>query len=76
VVVALHEQLAATPSLVLLATLDDAVANPDRPNMPGTTDEWPNWRLPLPVRLEQLEEHPVARRVAEVLERAVHPEEA
>jgi 4-alpha-glucanotransferase len=76
VVVALHEQLAATPSLVLLATLDDAVANPDRPNMPGTTDEWPNWRLPLPVSLEQLEEHPLAHRVAEVLRRAVHPEEA
>jgi 4-alpha-glucanotransferase len=71
VVVALHEQLAATPSLVLLATLDDAVANPDRPNMPGTTDEWPNWRLPLPVSLEELEQHPLPRRLAAVLDAAV-----
>lgn len=71
VVVALHEHLAATPSLVLLATLDDAVANPDRPNMPGTTDEWPNWRLPLPVTLEELEVHPLAHRVAGVLDGAV-----
>jgi len=71
VVLALTEHLASTPSLVLLATLDDAVANADRPNMPGTIDEWPNWRLPLPVTLEQLEEHPLPRKIADVLDRAV-----
>ena len=40
---------AAAPCLLLTASLDDALALEERPNMPGTVDEWPNWRLGLPV---------------------------
>ena len=40
---AAHRALAEAPSLVVVATLDDAVGMVDRPNMPGTIDEWPNW---------------------------------
>ena len=43
-----HRLLARAPSTLLSATLDDAVAERRRPNMPGTTDR-PNWSLPLPV---------------------------
>jgi 4-alpha-glucanotransferase len=39
-----------------------------RPNLPGTTDEHPNWRLPLPVPIEQLDEAGAAA-VAEVMGR-------
>ncbi len=44
---ALHALLTRSPSRVLLAALGDAVADLRQPNMPGTVDEYPNWRLPL-----------------------------
>lgn len=72
VIVAVHEQLATAPSRLLLATVDDACASTRRPNMPGTIDEWPNWRLPLPVTLEALTTLPLARAVASALDHGVH----
>jgi 4-alpha-glucanotransferase len=61
-----HELLAKAPSLLLSATLDDAVAEQRRPNMPGTTDR-PNWSLPLPVRVEDLPGHPLLQQIARTL---------
>jgi len=37
-----YRALATAPSRVILATLDDALAVVERPNMPGTTTAWPN----------------------------------
>jgi 4-alpha-glucanotransferase len=59
-----HARLAAARSLVVTATLEDALAVRERPNMPGTTAEWPNWSLALPVPLEELPRHPLVVRVA------------
>jgi 4-alpha-glucanotransferase len=42
-----------------LATLDDLTLAAERPNMPGTTVERPNWRLPLPMRVEEISTSPV-----------------
>ncbi len=64
VITDIHRQLGASPALVRLASLDDAVAHADRPNMPGTVDEWPNWRIPLPVPLEAIEVDPIALDIA------------
>ncbi|HWG74217.1 MAG TPA: 4-alpha-glucanotransferase [Acidimicrobiales bacterium] len=64
-----YAALAGAPCAVVTATLDDVCCVEERPNMPGTTDEWPNWNLALPVPLEGLEELPVGRRVAEHLAR-------
>jgi 4-alpha-glucanotransferase len=61
-----HELLARAPSLLLSATLDDALAEKRRPNMPGTTDR-PNWSLPLPVPVEDLPGHALVREVARTL---------
>jgi 4-alpha-glucanotransferase len=61
-----HELLARAPSMLLAATLDDAVGEERRPNMPGTTDR-PNWSLPLPVPVEDLPGHPLLRTVARTL---------
>jgi 4-alpha-glucanotransferase len=61
-----HELLARAPSMLLSATLDDAVGELRRPNMPGTTKR-PNWSLPLPVPVEDLPEHPVVQTVARTL---------
>lgn len=55
VVVQTHELLAQAPSRILNATLDDALAVVERPNVPGTIDERPNWSLALPVPLEDIE---------------------
>src|SRR4051812_13386293 len=61
-----HELLARAPSTLLSAPLDDAVAEERRPNMPGTTER-PNWSLPLPVRVEDLPQHPLLQEVARTL---------
>jgi 4-alpha-glucanotransferase len=61
VVLALHLLLARSPSRLVLAALGDAVGDARQPNLPGTVDEYPNWRLPVadgegrPVSLEALE---------------------
>lgn len=49
VVLALHALLARTPCRLVLAAPGDAVGDVRQPNLPGTTDEYPNWRLPLAV---------------------------
>lgn len=64
-----YRALATAPSRVLLATLDDALAVVERPNMPGTTTAWPNWSLALPQPLEEIEEAGLPRRVATALTR-------
>ena len=62
-----YRLLASAPSIILSATLDDAVATEERPNMPGTMDEWPNWSLALPASLEALEQAPLPRAIAAAL---------
>jgi 4-alpha-glucanotransferase len=69
VIVGAHRALSGAPSLLVSATLDDAIAVVERPNMPGTMTEWPNWCLALPIPLEELETHPLANRVAAALQR-------
>ena len=64
---ALHAFLARTPSMLVAATLEDAVEATERPNVPGTLAERPNWSLPLPVLLDDLPGDPRVRRLAEVL---------
>ena len=61
-----HGLLAQAPSMLLSATLDDAVAEPRRPNMPGADDR-PNWSLPLPVLVDDLPGHPLLQDVARTL---------
>ncbi|MFP5318126.1 MAG: 4-alpha-glucanotransferase [Acidimicrobiia bacterium] len=66
---AAYGALARTPCLLLTATLDDAVGVEERPNMPGTTDEWPNWSIALPCTLEELERDSRPPRLAALLRR-------
>lgn len=53
--VAAHRALDRAGSDLVIATLEDAVGQVRRPNLPGTVDEHPNWRLPLPVSIEELD---------------------
>lgn len=63
IIAAMHRLLAATPSRLKLISPYDVLAEPRQPNLPGTVDEYPNWRLPLPATLEELRADP---RVAEI----------
>ncbi|HET9889059.1 MAG TPA: 4-alpha-glucanotransferase, partial [Mycobacterium sp.] len=47
IVVALYRYLGRTPSRLLGVALTDAVGDRRTQNQPGTTDEYPNWRVPL-----------------------------
>jgi 4-alpha-glucanotransferase len=64
-----HSLLARASSAVVVATLEDALAVRRRPNQPGTTDERPNWSIPLPVPIDHLGDQPLARSIARTLSR-------
>jgi 4-alpha-glucanotransferase len=44
---AMHLALARSPSRLVMAALGDAVGDLRQPNLPGTTDAYPNWLLPV-----------------------------
>jgi 4-alpha-glucanotransferase len=71
-VVALHALLSTAASTLVLTSPHDALGEPRQPNLPGTIDEYPNWRIPLPVTVEELLTHPLARRAVAAL-RATRP---
>ncbi|CAN5420313.1 4-alpha-glucanotransferase [soil metagenome] len=71
VVLAAHRALAEAPSMVVTATMDDLLGAEHRPNLPGTVDEHPNWRIPLPVLLDDLPGDPRAEAIADVFRSAV-----
>ena len=61
--VALYGYLTRTPAVLIGVSLADAAGERRPQNMPGTVDEYPNWRIPLadadgqPVLLEDLPAH-------------------
>jgi 4-alpha-glucanotransferase len=63
-----YSRLSACAARVVLASLDDAGAVAERPNMPGTVTAWPNWCLSLPRPVEDLLDEPLARDVAGILD--------
>jgi 4-alpha-glucanotransferase len=60
-------RLATSPSMVVTATLDDALGVEERPNMPGTIDEYPNWRLALPRPIDDFEDDDDVLALAETM---------
>jgi 4-alpha-glucanotransferase len=75
VVEALHKLLTRTPSRLLGVSLCDAVGDRRAQNQPGTSTEYPNWKLPLtdgsgmPVLLEDLVTRPRALSLAQAVSR-------
>jgi 4-alpha-glucanotransferase len=65
--VALHRLLATSPAALVTTTLEDLAGMLERPNMPGTIDEWPNWRWGLPHPLEAVLADDEARAIRTVL---------
>jgi 4-alpha-glucanotransferase len=57
--------LGKTASSLALLPIEDALALPEQPNLPGTTDEHPNWRRRLPGGAADLLDRPdVAARLS------------
>lgn len=79
VIAALYGYLGRTPSRLLALALTDAVGERRTQNQPGTTDEYPNWRVPLggpdgrPLLLEDVFTDRRAAALAEVLHAATDP---
>jgi 4-alpha-glucanotransferase len=74
VVLAMHGALVESPAVLVLAAFGDAVGDLRQPNLPGTVDEYPNWRLPVadasgrPLTLEELLASPGVRRLTALLD--------
>ena len=66
-VAAIHRFLAITPAALLLAQLEDLIGETEPVNVPGTADEYPNWRRKLSLPLEALTDDPRVRGVLALL---------
>ncbi|MBP2473203.1 4-alpha-glucanotransferase [Crossiella equi] len=71
VVHAMHAFLAATPSRFVLVSPYDVLREPRQPNLPGTVDVYPNWRIPLPVTVRELMGDPEVRRIIRTVKEGV-----
>jgi 4-alpha-glucanotransferase len=71
--VALYGYLTRTPAVLIGVSLADAAGERRPQNMPGTVDEYPNWRIPLagadgqPVLLDDLPAHAGVRAVTQAV---------
>jgi 4-alpha-glucanotransferase len=76
--VALYAYLTRTPAMLIGVSLADAAGERRPQNMPGTVDEYPNWRIPLtdgdgkPVLLEDLPGNAGIRAVADAVSSGLH----
>jgi 4-alpha-glucanotransferase len=70
VVERVYRALAASPARLLAITVEDALGVEEPPNLPGTDDSRPNWRLSLPAPLEAIRADPGVRRLIAVVGRA------
>ncbi|HYP92122.1 MAG TPA: 4-alpha-glucanotransferase [Mycobacterium sp.] len=79
IVLALYRYLGRTPSKLLALSLADAVGDIRTQNQPGTTDEYPNWRVPLrgpdghKLLVEDVFRDPRAAALADAMKEIVHP---
>jgi 4-alpha-glucanotransferase len=70
VAVTAYKALAKGRPRIVLASLEDGLGVIERPNVPGTTTEFPNWRLALPHFIEDIERADGVNRIAEAMNAA------
>ncbi|MEU3426668.1 4-alpha-glucanotransferase [Streptomyces gardneri] len=81
-ILAVHRFLLGTPARMVGVWLPDAVGDRRPQNLPGTWDEYPNWRLPIadpdgqPLTLERLTASPRVHALLRELHVRTDPEEA
>lgn len=67
-----YRLLSQAPSVLLAASLEDALVEPVRPNIPGSTER-ANWSTALPTMLDELPAAPGVSRLVHVLNQATRP---
>jgi 4-alpha-glucanotransferase len=60
--------LAATPSRMVMVAIEDLLDVADQVNVPGTIDQYPNWRRKLPRPVEEWRAYPTFERTVRVFE--------
>jgi 4-alpha-glucanotransferase len=60
--------LASTPCLLMTLNQEDLTKEPLQQNLPGTTWQYPNWRRKMRYTVEELDELPIARAYARMLD--------
>lgn len=64
---AMHHALAATASALAMVQVECALGIVPQPNLPGTVDEYPNWRQRLPAGPDRLAAEPGMVRAARIM---------
>lgn len=70
---AIHAFVASAPSCAMMVQMEDALGVIEQANMPGTTEEHPNWRRKLPETLEQIAANERVNSLARTLARLRPP---
>jgi 4-alpha-glucanotransferase len=76
IILGLYEWLGTSSARLLGGSLSDVVGDVRQPNLPGTIDGYPSWRIPVadrqgrPLLLEQIMAAPMAAQVARALSRS------
>lgn len=61
--------VAATPSPLAIAPIEDVLGLEEQPNLPGTVTEHPNWRRRLPLSVDEIAADPDVQRRLSILSR-------
>jgi 4-alpha-glucanotransferase len=64
---AMHGALAASASALVMVQVENVLDIADQPNLPGTVDEYPNWRQRLPLPPVALAQDPRMRATAAIM---------
>ncbi len=56
IALAVQEYLARTPCYLMMVQLEDILGQPKQVNLPGTVDQYPNWRRKITLDLEKWDE--------------------
>ena len=67
---AVLDYLGRSEAALMEVRLEEIFGVPEQQNLPGTTQEHPNWRVKFPLTLEQMEESPEPSRLAARLNKA------
>ena len=67
---AIARYLARAPSRLVIVALEDVLGMTDQINIPGTVDQYPNWRKRMPLSIEELKADHTLSRIAEIFSQA------
>jgi 4-alpha-glucanotransferase len=65
-VLLVHEYLARSNSFMAAIQIDDVTEEIDPVNVPGSTEQYPNWRRKLSLTFEEIFEHPRLKAIARI----------